>query len=266
MLHESNKKLQLNQDSSKTLIHQCVNDKNEVIIKIFKRPHENLQSIVSTAGIPFCPFDIFAREQNLLPENFIRQLEKGYIIDFQLGTYKPVQSRTKIQSTISKKELRTIFLDLFYIHGLNQTIEEKNLLQQRKISLQQSRFISRFTHFASQCNIFQLIPSQLDEQQFNRDIQNYLESGIWQTNLLEAKFFDFYHFEAGAHKSFSRYLHEIKKIIEIKLASFNVNMINSLKQSNQDLLNSIASAQDHSTIKNELRNNIKKNSVTETRN
>lgn len=256
-LHANNKPLQLNEDLSKNLIHQCVNDKNEATIKIFKRSNQNLQSFISTAGIPFCPFDIFSREHNLLPENFIRQLEKGYIVDFQLGTYKPVQSRSKIQLAMNIKELRTIFLDLFYIHGLNQAIEEQKLLQEQKISPQQSCLQSRFTHFLSKCNIFQLIPSQLDERQFNQDIQNYLESGIWQANLLEEKFFDFYYFQAGTNNSFNGYLREIKKVIDEKIGSFHDKMITLFKQSNQNLFDSITSTQDTSTIKDRLKDGIK---------
>lgn len=260
VLHEDNTNINLNDSSSKNLIYQYLNDKKEVLVKIFKRPNQNLQSFVSTAGIPFCPFDVFAREQNVLPDNLIHQLEKGYIIDFQLGTYKPVQSRTKIQLTINKQNLRKLFLDLFYIHGLNQAIEEKNLLLQNKISLQQSCLSSRFTHFASQCNIFQLFPSELDERAFNQGIQNYLESGIWETNLLEAKFFDFYFFQAETNKSFSCYLHEIKKIISKEKKTFHKKMITTFTQSNQDLL---TSTHDQSILKNKLENSIKQSLETD---
>lgn len=211
MLHTNNESIELNKDSSKEILDTFVNCNSKPIIRVFKRAQQYLSSFITTAGIPFCPLDIFATEQNLLPPSFIKQLGNGYIIDFAPGTYEPVQSRTKLQLMIPRNKIREIFLDIFYAQGLEKAINEQILLEQGNKSSDESFLKNNFTHFFSRCSLFQLTPSIKDQEIFDTALSLFLKNGIWQSNILESKFFDFYRNTNHSSMSFGEYLQEIHK-------------------------------------------------------
>lgn len=229
MLHTNNEFIELNKDSSQECL-DIFTQEDKPMITVFKRPEQNLTSIISTAGIPFCSFDKFVSTHNFLPPSFIKQLEKGYIIDFAPGTYEPVQSRTKLQLKIPTKALRQIFLDIYYAHGLKKAIDEQTIALEGKILCTESFLVNHFSHFFSRSNLFQLFPSMNDEQAFLQAINIFIDTGILQSHILESKFFDFYRFNNQKLPSFNQYLQAIKQRLLHKDMDRYDNMFHNLQK------------------------------------
>lgn len=151
------------------------------LFSVYKRPHNMLQSYVTTGGIPFRPFREVAKQMNLLPNNILEKMASGYVIDLDLATYQPVQSRTHIQmSNDMKKELRKTLLESFYTIGLHNSVAHPES-------------ISPFMHFHSNGSFAQVRLSKYDHDHFQTRLIKLLEGTVDTSKALdESMFFTFY--------------------------------------------------------------------------
>ena len=81
---------------AKDLIYRHI-EGGKTLFNIYRRSNKLLQSYVTTGGVPFRPLAEISRLMNLLPPNFVSMLSSGIILDMSLGTYEPVQSRTRLK-------------------------------------------------------------------------------------------------------------------------------------------------------------------------
>ena len=151
-----------------------------VLFRIRKRKGALRQSYVTTSGLPFRPFSVIAKNMNLLPLNFISTLSNGYVFDFDLSTYQPVQSRTELQiNDFLLPVLRQALFETMYIVGLRKVSKEV------KESIPEKEFLAHhFTHFNSETNDFhQLKLSDDDNTEFQDLFKKHLKATIKGVNL-----------------------------------------------------------------------------------
>ncbi|KKQ32233.1 MAG: hypothetical protein US49_C0012G0015 [candidate division TM6 bacterium GW2011_GWF2_37_49] len=133
----------------------------KILFKVYKRENSSLPSYLTTGGVPFRPLSPVAHEMALLPQNFISGINSGLIINFELGTYQPVQSRTRLNiSHEIKQSLNECLLEVFYIYTLEQHQNDLNFLG------------SIFTHLNSKLSDFAQL--RLDKC----EVANYLDHKI----------------------------------------------------------------------------------------
>lgn len=191
---------QLNHPDKNTTLYEHVVD-NKVVCRLLKNYHSLRPSYITTAGIPFRQLNSVAQEMNLLPENFCKELEKGYIVDLAPGFYEPVQSRTHLQMNEQNIQLLSrILFELFFIDGLNKACAEI------KNSYRRCSFLSRhFTHFLSDRSIQQLNLDGNDHDRFQKTFKDWVTSGSSKQELSPEAFFDFYKPLSFIDNSFSSF-------------------------------------------------------------
>lgn len=156
---------------------------HRVVFKVFKREHNSLQSYFTTGGVPFRPLASVAREMALMPQNFIPGINWGLVINLELGTYQPVQSRTRLNiSEEIMQNLKDCLLEAFYIYTLDRYQKDLNYLG------------SLFTHLASKIGDFQQL--KLDA----KDLRSFTDNKIVDKRL----FFGFYRSAAARKNSWQR--------------------------------------------------------------
>jgi hypothetical protein len=75
---------------------------------------------VLTDGYPFIPLANFLKEEKLLPDPLIEDFAKGWCLNLPKGSYKPVQSRTRVQLTDeTKKQLKLFLMEFYYYLSFN---------------------------------------------------------------------------------------------------------------------------------------------------
>jgi hypothetical protein len=177
----------LNQpDNIKLLYEHTV--KHETICKLFKHHAPSKPSYITTAGIPFRPLSSTIQELNLLPKNFCKELQQGYIVDLAPGFYQPVQSRTHLQlSEENRQALCRVLFELFFIDGVQQAVTE---IETPKAFY---TFLSRnFTHFLSNKSMLQLELNANDNKNFQEAFEKFVTLSKQSNFLSKEFFFDFY--------------------------------------------------------------------------
>lgn len=123
-----------------------------VLFTGYRRVGRQLQSYLTTNGIPFRPLHEVIKQLNLLPENLSALITDGIIIDLGLDTYQPVQSRTQLKmppdrEKMLKEELAKCCREVAYQEGIDRAKDDEHLLD------------LYFTHYLSQAEYEQLVPS-----------------------------------------------------------------------------------------------------------
>lgn len=206
---------QLNQPDKNIVLYEHVVD-GKVVCRLFKNHYSFRQSYITTAGIPFRSLSSVAQEMNLLPENFCKELEQGYIVDLAPGFYEPVQSRAHLQMSEQNIQLLSrILFELFFIDGLYKAFAEI------KSSYKRYSFLSRhFTHFLSDRSIQQLHLDQNDHDRFQKTFKDWVTSGSSKKELSSEAFFDFYKPLSFADNSFSSF-YDLIDIVEKKMTKIH---------------------------------------------
>lgn len=152
------------------------------LFRVYRRNKPLLQSYVTTGGIPFRPLNALARQMNLLPLNFIYHVGTGFIVDLDLSTYEPVQSRTQLQMT--KENLTNIkktLSEAFFVRGIQEGISDITFYEMN------------FLHYASRISDFhQLKLSSQSNQQFQQELSYFTFNQKTNQHFFMRDFFCFY--------------------------------------------------------------------------
>lgn len=132
---------------------------------LYKRANRLFESYITTGGIPFRPLGEFLRDTGLIPLNLIPLINTGLIIDIPVGTYEPVQSRTRLKmSTHAQQKLQASLLELVYWHTLEQATSKTD------------RLACYFTHLNSHPNDFHQVMLNPEDQaewtHMHQELQN----------------------------------------------------------------------------------------------
>jgi hypothetical protein len=177
-------------------VFQTFDSNNNVKFAVNQRENSYLQSFITTGGVPFRTVSSLCKQMNLLPVNFINDLSFGYVVNLDINTYEPVQSRTLLQMNKENQiGLKQTLLDAYYIIGLRKGANNSNYLE--KI----------FTHFGSVSSSLEQVSlsSQLNKN-FNGMLANFLDSNAITT--MEPELFFTYFKPSWAKKSFYQYIQE----------------------------------------------------------
>lgn len=153
-----------------------------ILFKVYKRENKLLQSYITTGGIPFRALLPVAHEMALLPNNFISNVGNGLIINLELETYQPVQSRTRLNiSEQMLKNLRECLLETFYLYTLDQSQNNKQDLG------------TIFTHFLSTYGDFAQLKLNKNETFIFTDTMQAFLAGTLSFGFFDKRlFFSFY--------------------------------------------------------------------------
>lgn len=220
-------------------VFQTFDSNDKVQFTVNQRESDYLQSFVTTGGVPFRTLSSLCKQMNLLPLNFINDLSFGYVVNLDVSTYEPVQSRTLLQmNKENQKNLKQTLLDAYYIIGLHKGANNSNYLE--KI----------FTSFGSTSESFEQVSLSSElHKTFNEMLQHFLNSNSITT--MEPELF-FTHFKPSwAQKSFYHYIKEIyESVVEDikKKIQENKIVISEWHAQNQNTLQIIATSDDRNLV------------------
>ncbi len=236
---------------TKTVFQTVYPETGKVKFKVNQRESDYLQSFITTGGVPFRTLPSLCKQMNLLPTNFITDFSFGYLVDLDINSYEPVQSRTLLQMNKENHiQLKQALLDAYFIIGLHKGINNSNY------------FDKVFTHFGSSCHSLEQVSlsSQLNET-CNEMINNFLNSNSVTT--MEPELFFTYYKPSWADKSF---YHHIKEVYDTILDSVNAQikenkrLIEEWHTKNKNDLTTIATSEDKALaeqLKEKLANEFK---------
>jgi hypothetical protein len=217
--------------------------------KVYERSNNFLQSFVTTGGVPFRTLNSLGKQLNLLPASMVQELSFGYIVDLDVNTYEPVQSRTQLQmNSENLQDLRETLLDAFYIVGLKKGLTNQNF------------FEKVFTHFGSHVGSFSQVEITKSEcNAFQKMLVAFINNQDSSITINHESFFTFYK-PSWAKKSFFEYIEDAyKSLVPLidSLSKDNIRKIIDWHKKNENDLKTIAIAQDKKTVE-ELKQRLEK--------